>query len=151
MLQCVEFKCGLSILRWACSRTEPFSRFFHAQSFPHPPPPETGLAPKPLLFLGAPAKSNPEPLGPHCTVAPNITLTAALLQGCAEGSAHLALLPRQGQEVWEPDAQSIRLLPADLPERSVSTRMPLGQHPTSLAHRIQGIPESDTGDSRELK
>lgn len=74
--------------------------------------------------------SNPEPLGPHCTVAPITTLTAALLQGCAEGSAHLALLPRRGQEVcFYKDA------PRSTPHFSCS----------------QDIPESDTGDSRELK
>lgn len=115
--------------------TEPFSRFFHDQSFPHPHHLRLAWLLSPFFSLELPRRAI-------------TTLTAALLQGCAEGSAHLALLPRRGQEVWEPEAQSSRLLPVDLPERSVSTWMPLGQHPTSLAHRTQAIPESDTGNSR---
>lgn len=55
------------------------------------------------------------------------------------------------QDAWRyPGNQSSRLQSAEFPERyALTTRMSLGQHSTH-AHRIQDIPESDTGDSRGL-
>jgi hypothetical protein len=81
---------------------------------------------------------------------------------CSLGLAWLEPLPSLcpgGVWVWKPDAQdawrypgnqSSRLQSAEFPKRSApTTRMSLGQHSTH-AHRIQDIPESDTGDSRGL-